>query len=81
MTTDRPPTLTNLATHATGSFELVLAPVLMALVGLGIDAWLGTRPLFILLFTVWGAVGAFVSIYVRYRRQMAPVTSSPGGGR
>lgn len=72
MTTETPPTpvLTDAAKRSTGSFELVLGPVLMALLGLAVDGWLGTRPLFTLLFTVWGAIGAAVSIYYRYRHQV-----------
>lgn len=58
------------AHKSTGSFELVLGPVLMALLGLVIDRWLGTAPLFILLFTVWGLIGASVSLYFRYREQV-----------
>jgi F0F1-type ATP synthase assembly protein I len=65
------PTLTSAANRSAGSFELVLGPVLMALIGLAIDKALGTTPLFILLFTFWGAAGAAVGIYYRYRRQMA----------
>jgi len=83
MTSDQSPPLTHMATHATGSFELVLGPVLMALLGLLVDSWLGTRPVFILTLTVWGALGAGVSIWVRYRRRMAfaitPESSGPEG--
>ncbi len=85
MTSENPstPAFTDAARRSTGSFELVLGPVLMALVGLVLDRWLGTAPLFILLFTVWGAVGAFVSLYFRYREQIrttaAQPTSRPGG--
>jgi len=73
MTTDRstPPALTDAANRSSGSFELVLGPVLMALIGLALDRWLGTAPLFVLLLTLWGAAGAGISIYFRYRRQIA----------
>ncbi len=73
MTTDTPstPVLTDAAQRSSGSFELVLGPVLMALVGLMIDSWLGTRPVFTLVLTVWGMVGAAVAIYYRYRQQIA----------
>lgn len=64
-----PPVLTDAANRSSGSFELVLGPVLMALLGLAIDSWLGTRPVFTVLFTVWGAIGATVAIYYRYRHQ------------
>lgn len=84
MTSENPSTkpFTDAAHRSTGSFELVLGPVLMALLGLVMDRWLGTAPLFILLFTVWGIVGASVSLYFRYRDQVrttAPVTRTDGG--
>ena len=73
MSTQTPSTtaLNTAAQRSAGSFELVLGPVLMALLGLLVDGWAGTRPLFTILFTVWGAVGAAVSIYFRYRHQSA----------
>ena len=73
MSTQNPPTplLSSAAQRSAGSFELVLGPVLMALVGLAIDSWLGTRPVFILVLTLWGTAGAIASIMFRYRRQAA----------
>ncbi|MCZ7631159.1 MAG: AtpZ/AtpI family protein [Microthrixaceae bacterium] len=77
MTTDNPvsPALTDAAHRSAGSFELVLGPVVMALVGLLLDGAFGTRPLLTVLFTIWGALGAGASIYFRYRRQYATVTA------
>ncbi len=79
MTSENPstPAFTDAARRSTGSFELVLGPVLMALVGLMLDRWLGTAPLFILLLTVWGAAGAFVSLYFRYREQIRSTAAQP----
>ncbi|MHB1139681.1 MAG: AtpZ/AtpI family protein [Microthrixaceae bacterium] len=54
-----------------GSFELALAPVILGLLGLWLDRTLGTTPLFLLLFTVFGFVGAGVKIYCTYRYEMA----------
>lgn len=78
MTTDRPtpPPLTEAANRSSGSFELVLGPVLMALLGLVVDRWLGTAPWCVVLFTVWGAVGAAVSLYYRYRHQIAETANT-----
>ncbi|MCP4433989.1 MAG: AtpZ/AtpI family protein [Actinomycetia bacterium] len=75
MTSENPSTrtFTDAARRSTGSFELVLGPVLMALLGLVVDRWLGTAPLFILLFTLWGVIGAGVSLFYRYRTQVASV--------
>lgn len=84
MTTDPPPTpaLADAARRSSASFEMVLGPVLMALLGLLVDNWLGTRPVFILVFTLWGLVGAAASVYYRYRRQIAAVSAAtaPRGG-
>jgi F0F1-type ATP synthase assembly protein I len=79
MSPERPPTaaLTDAAHRSSASFELVLGPVLMALIGLLIDSRVGTRPWFTVAFAVWGLAGAGVLVYYRYRQQME-VTS---GGR
>ena len=74
------PALTDAARQSSGSFELVLGPVLMAVVGIFVDKWLGTTPLFILLFTLWGAVGAAVAIYFRYRHQIAATAAVTQNG-
>ncbi len=56
--------------RTTGSYELVLGPVLFAIVGLFIDRWLGTTPLFIIGLTLFAIVGAAVSSYYRYRYEI-----------
>lgn len=56
--------------RTSGSYELVLGPVLFAIVGLFIDRWLGTTPLFIIGLTIFAIVGAAVSSYYRYRYQI-----------
>ncbi|MFV0317151.1 MAG: AtpZ/AtpI family protein [Microthrixaceae bacterium] len=73
MTTDTPatPALTEAANRSSGSFELVLGPVLMALLGLALDGVFGTRPILTVTLTIWGALGAGVAIYYRYRHQAA----------
>ncbi len=70
--------LTDAAHRSAGSFELVLGPVIMALIGLVLDGVLGTRPLLTVLLTLWGALGAAVSIYFRYRHQMRSVARPAG---
>lgn len=50
-----------------GSFELVLAPVLFALVGFGIDGLLGITPVLTITFTLLGMVGAFAKLVYAYR--------------
>ena len=50
-----------------GSFELVLAPVILALLGLGLDKALGVVPVFTVSFALLGAIGAFAKLYYGYR--------------
>ena len=65
------------------AFELSVTPVLMGLIGWGLDAWIGTSPLFLLmffLFTVCYEVWKHLALYdARMRDQQSRV---PGlGGR
>ena len=53
-----------------GGFDLVLAPVIFALLGLWLDTAIGTRPLFTLLLLAFGAVGAALKVYYDWRRGM-----------
>ena len=54
-----------------GSFELALAPAILALLGLWLDRTIGTVPLFTLLFAAVGIAGSFAKIYYQYRNSMA----------
>jgi F0F1-type ATP synthase assembly protein I len=54
-----------------GSFELALAPAIMALLGLWLDRTIGTVPLFTLLFALVGIAGSSIKIYFQYRNSMA----------
>jgi F0F1-type ATP synthase assembly protein I len=56
---------------STGSYELVLSPLILALVGLGLDHLFGTTPLLVVAFAVLGLVGACVKLYYRYNAEMA----------
>ena len=57
--------------RSSGSFDLTFAAVLVGLIGYGIDRWLGIVPVFTLVFSVAGFIGASASIYYRYKEQMA----------
>ncbi|HEY6699178.1 MAG TPA: AtpZ/AtpI family protein [Acidimicrobiales bacterium] len=63
------------------AFELSVTPVLMGLIGWGLDAWIGTSPLFLLVlfvFTVCYEVWKHLALYdARMRDQQARV---PGLG-
>jgi F0F1-type ATP synthase assembly protein I len=56
--------------RSSGSFELVLGPLLLGLFGLWIDHLAGTRPLFVILFAVLGLAGAVAKTYYGYRYAM-----------
>lgn len=56
--------------RTTGGYELVFSPLLLALVGFGIDKWLGTLPLFTIVFAVLGLVGAVTKIVYTYNSEM-----------
>lgn len=54
-----------------GSFELALAPVIMALLGLWLDRTVDTVPLFTLVFAVVGVLGSSIKIFYAYKHSMA----------
>jgi F0F1-type ATP synthase assembly protein I len=62
--------LTQQMHRSTGSYELVLSPVLLALIGYGLDRLFGTVPIITVLFAVLGLVGAIIKIYFGYRAEM-----------
>ena len=62
--------LTQQMHKSTGSYELVLSPLILALVGLGLDHLLGTTPLLVIAFAVLGLVGACVKLYYSYNAEM-----------
>lgn len=62
--------LTRSLHRSAGSFELVFAPVILALVGLWLDRTFDTVPLFTVGLAVFGALGAGASMYFSYHRQL-----------
>ena len=54
-----------------GGFDLVLAPVMMALVGLWLDSVAGTTPVLMLVLLAAGVVGAVLKVYYDWKRRMA----------
>lgn len=62
--------------RTTGGFELVFSPLLLALVGYGLDRLLGTLPVFTIIFAVVGLAGAVVKLYFTYRYEMQQHESS-----
>ena len=56
--------------RSTGAYELVFSPLLLALIGLGLDRLLGTFPIFTISFAVLGLVGVVIKIVYQYRAEM-----------
>lgn len=56
--------------RTTGGFELVFSPLLLALLGFGLDHLLGTLPVLTIVFAVLGLAGAVVKLYYTYRLEM-----------
>ena len=53
--------------RSSGSYELVFSSAILALIGFGLDRWLGTLPLFVTIFAVVGFSGACVKLYYGYK--------------
>lgn len=60
-----------------GGFELTLAPLLMALLGLWLDRTIDTVPVFTISLAVIGFLGVFVKLYYVYRHDMARTAPAP----
>lgn len=65
--------LTEHANQTTGSYELALAVVVFGLFGWWLDTRFDSTPWLILAFTVLGFIGAGLSLYYRYRAQIARI--------
>jgi F0F1-type ATP synthase assembly protein I len=52
------------------AFEIVVTPLLFALAGYGLDRWLGTAPVFLVVLTALAVVGLAVKIYYGYQHEM-----------
>lgn len=62
--------ITEQMNRSAGGYELVFSPLILALIGFGIDKLFGTVPVFTVLFAVLGLVGVVVKIYFNYRAEM-----------
>ena len=62
--------ITEQMNRSAGGYELVFSPLILALIGFGIDKLFGTVPLFTVLFAVLGLIGVVVKIYYNYRAEM-----------
>jgi F0F1-type ATP synthase assembly protein I len=73
----RPAEFTENVLHSTGAYELVISAVLVGFVGYLVDRWLGTTPLFVVVFAFMGFLGASASLYYRFRFKMAELAEDP----
>ncbi len=67
---DTPPLIRDVR-RTSGGFELVLSPLLLALIGFGLDRVFGIVPVLTVMFAVVGVVGAVTKIVIGYDREMA----------
>ena len=69
--------LTQSVHRSSGSYELVVGAVLFSLIGLIVDRWAGTTPWLTVASGFVGFIGAAVSIYFRYRAEIAGSSRIP----
>ena len=62
--------ITEQMNRSAGGYELVFSPLILALIGFGIDKLFGTVPVFTVLFAVLGLIGVVVKIYFNYWTEM-----------
>jgi F0F1-type ATP synthase assembly protein I len=55
---------------SSGGFELALSPALLAMIGFGLDRWLGTTPFITIIAAVMGVAGVVTKMYFTYTHEM-----------
>ncbi len=63
------------------AFELAVTPAILALIGWRIDAWLGTTPLFLLVFFAFTMSYEIWKLWKRYELQMLDQEAKVAGLR
>ena len=58
---------------SSGSYELVLSGVIFGLFGWWLDRRLGMSPVFVIVFSILGAVGGCLSLFYRYKYRIAQI--------
>lgn len=66
----KPKPVTITTTNTSQGIELAVGILVFFLMGFGVDAWLNTTPVFMIVFTVFAVVGNFVKMYYAYSRTM-----------
>jgi F0F1-type ATP synthase assembly protein I len=67
----KPKPVTSANTNLSQGIELAAGIFVFFLIGLIIDAWLNTTPMFMIVLTVFSVVGNFVKMYYAYSNTMA----------
>lgn len=62
--------LTSQLNRSHGSFELVLSPVILGVLGFLADRWMGTVPVLTVVAVIVGFAGAAVKIFYAYEVEM-----------
>jgi len=62
------------------AIEVMVILVLFLAIGWGLDRWLGTLPVFMIVFTVLGAVGLFTKHKYRYDEKMTALEDERRAG-
>jgi F0F1-type ATP synthase assembly protein I len=52
------------------AIEMVMTPILFALLGWALDRWLGTTPLLLIVLALFGVVGMALKTYYAYVEKM-----------
>jgi hypothetical protein len=55
------------------AFEIALVPLVLGLLGFGVDRLLGTKVVFTILLSLFGLAGTFVKLYYGYRHDMEAI--------
>lgn len=66
----KPKPVSGMNTNVSQGAELAVGILVFFLIGLGIDAWLNTTPIFMIALTVFSVVGNFVKMYYAYTHTM-----------
>ena len=62
--------ITEQMNRSAGGYELVFSPLILALIGFGLDKLFGTVPILTVIFAVLGLAGVVIKLYYNYRSEM-----------
>ena len=62
--------ITEQMNRSAGGYELVFSPLILELIGFGLDKLFGTVPILTVIFAVLGLAGVVIKLYYNYRSEM-----------